>query len=150
MPSLPPEIGKALRATRRRIVRARAVRGLAWTGSVSLCLFVVSLLLDRLLILSEEARLTLTGVTVLVTCSLLCWTLLRTLLRPGDLRLAWELEAREPRLAESLASAVQISRLPVDERERFSPVLLARLFRFAGARMPAPGRHAPGRGWVAP
>lgn len=144
MAALPPEILGPLEAHRRRIFRGRATAGLTLTSWVALGLFVTSLLADRFLLLPVGVRTAWTTATVTATTLLLGWTLLRALRLPDAVRLAWQLEARHPELDESLASMVQLRRLPDAERRRYSPALLLELQRFAADRLA--GVHSEDRG----
>src|SRR5207245_797868 len=101
-------------------------RDLAWSLALLFASGLLCFHMDRLLVLSPQARV-LWGVGTLgltvVAAAGRAWLSFRR--QPDDRSVALRMERRHPDLGERLLSAVELDRLPEEERQRFSQGLLA-------------------------
>src|SRR5262249_59011776 len=103
-------------------------RDLAWSFALLFASGLICFHIDRLLVLSQHARLAWGLGTLAVTvaaAAVRAWLSVRR--QPDDRAVAVRMEQRHPDLRERLLSAVELERLTDEDRGRFSPGLLARV-----------------------
>src|SRR5262249_25081126 len=120
-------------ALRAQFHRARSLwlglaltRDLAWSFALLFASGLICFHFDRLLVLSPSARLGWglgTLVATVAAAAVRVWLSGRR--QPDDRAVAMRMEQRHPDLRERLLSAVELDRLPDEDRGRFSPGLLA-------------------------
>lgn len=123
--ALPPAIETKLSGLRARLRRLAAVHGLARLVVAVVGFALGTYILDRLLDLPQLFRL----VLLAGGGGAIAWAAWRFLVRPvtrtvGDDAIALRVERAHPELRDELISAVQLARLPAEQRVAYSPALV--------------------------